>query len=129
MGVPVLELCLAALAFLGLNSTAGLASLAALGVFSAAIVVARIRGGRRVACGCLGSGLERDYRFLLSRNAALALAALVAWTQGQDASLVGGFGVPDAGDFVPAILGGVGLGLAAWVTVEAVAAVRRGGVR
>jgi hypothetical protein len=129
LGVPVLELCLAALAFLGLSSTAGLASLAALGVFSAAIVVARIRGGRRVACGCFGSGLERDYRFLLSRNAALAVAALVAWTQGQDASFADGLGVPDAAELVPAIIGVVSLLLAAWVSVEAVTAVRRGGVR
>jgi hypothetical protein len=129
LSVPVLELCLAALAFLGLTSTAGLASLAVLGVFSAAIVVARIRGGRRFACGCFGSGLERDYRFLISRNAALALAGLVAWTQGQDAPVVGGLGVPDAGDLVPAILAGVGLVIAGWVSMGAVTALRRAGVR
>jgi len=129
VGVPVLELSLAALPFLGLTSTAGLASLAALGAFSAAIVVARIRGGRRVACGCFGSGLERDYRYLLGRNAALALVALVAWTQGQDASRAGGLGVPGAGDLVPAVLVGVGLTLAAWVALEAVVAARRGGTR
>ena len=129
VGVPVLELALAALPFLGLTSTAGLASLATLGAFSAAIVVAHIRGGRRVACGCFGSVLERDYRYLLGRNAVLALVAVVAWTQGQDAWRVGGLGVPGPGDLVPAVLAGVGLMLAAWVGVEAVVAARRGGTR
>jgi hypothetical protein len=120
---------LAALPFLGLGSTAGLLSLVVLGGFSVAIVAARIGGGRRLACGCFGSGLERDYRLLLARNAVLALVALVAWTRGADASRVGGLGTPGGSDLVPAILVGIGLALAAWVSLEVAAAVRGRGVR
>jgi hypothetical protein len=128
-GVPVFELGVASLPFMGLASTAGLVALAALGAFSAAIVIARIGGGARVACGCFGSGDERDYRFLLGRNAALALVALVAWTSGQDTWRVGGLGKPGAGDLVPAVLVGIGLLLTVWVGVAGAAAARRGSLR
>jgi hypothetical protein len=125
-GVPVAELGLAVLPFLRLTATAGLASLIALAVFSVAIVVAGIRRGPRVACGCYGSAAERDYRLLLARNGALAIVALVAWTQGTDALRATALGVPGPPDTVPALLAGLGLVLAAWVAAEAALSVRRG---
>jgi hypothetical protein len=125
-GVPIAELGLATLPFLGLSATAGLVSLVALGAFSIAIVVARVRRGPRVACGCYGSAGERDYRVLLARNGALAIVALVAWTRGSDASPAGTVGTPGVAEVVPALLAGLGLALAVWVAAEAALAVRRG---
>ena len=45
-----------------------------------AIVVGRVRAGRRLECGCFGGSTTRDYRVLLARNLALAGVAFVAWT-------------------------------------------------
>jgi hypothetical protein len=76
--VPSLELGVAGAAALGLAPAAGASALALLAAFSAAVVRSRIRGGRRIACGCFGGTRSRDYRLLLARNLALAAAAAVA---------------------------------------------------
>ena len=86
----------------GLGSTAGLVSLVALALFSAAIVIGRVRAGRRLERGCFGGSTTRDYRVLLARNLALAGVAFVAWASGQDASLVRSLGEPAGVDLVPA---------------------------
>ncbi len=127
--VPVLELGVAALPFLGLASTAGLVSLAVLGAFSLAIVLARARVGRRLECGCFGTSSVRDYRALLARNAALALVAAIAWRDGVDLPVGASLGVPAGADLLPAGLVALGLGLSAWVGAHAVVAVRRGAGR
>jgi methylamine utilization protein MauE len=129
VGVPVVELALAALPFLGLVSTAGGASLAVLSVFSAAIVVGRVRIGRRMDCGCFGSTRTRDYRVLLARNAALAVPAVVAWRQGGDAWIGGALAAPSGSDLLPAALVAIGVALAMWVSIRAVVSVRRGAGR
>ncbi len=85
IGVPMLELAIAMLPFLGLVSTAGGAALVTLAVFSAALVVERLRVGRRLECGCFGSSASRDYRLLLARNLVLGAAALVALRAGANA--------------------------------------------
>jgi len=129
VGVPLVELALATLPFLGLVSTAGLASLAVLWVFSAAIVVGRVRVGRRLDCGCFGASRARDYRLLLARNAALAVVAVVAWREGRDAWIGGSLAAPSGSDLVPATLVALGLALAIWVSVRVVVTVRRGASR
>jgi len=129
VGVPLVELALATLPFLGLVSTAGLASLAVLWVFSAAIVVGRVRVGRRLDCGCFGASRARDYRLLLARNAALAVVAVVAWREGRDAWIGGSLAAPSGSDLVPATLVALGLALAIGVSVRAVITVRRGASR
>ncbi len=129
VGVPVVELGLAALPFLGLVSTAGLASLAVLFVFSSAIAVGRIRVGRRLDCGCFGSTRPRDYRLLLARNGVLAVVAVVAWREGRDAWIGGSLSAPSGSDLLPAVLVATGLALAIWVSVRAVVTVRRGASR
>jgi hypothetical protein len=129
VGVPLVELALATLPFLGLVSTAGLASLAVLWVFSAAIVVGRVRVGRRLDCGCFGASRARDYRLLLARNAALAVVAVVAWREGRDAWIGGSLAAPSGSDLLPATLVALGLALAIWVSVRAVITVRRGASR
>jgi hypothetical protein len=126
VGVPVAELALAALPFVGLVSTAGLASLVVLSVFSAAIVVGRIRVGRRLDCGCFGASRPRDYRLLLARNGALAVVAVVAWREGRDAWIGGTLGAPSGSDLLPVTLVAIGVALAMLVTVQAVVTVRRG---
>jgi hypothetical protein len=125
-GVPAVEIVLAAMPFVGLVSSAGLASLVVLGLFSAAIVAGRIRVGRRLDCGCFGASSARDYRALLARNGALAIAAVVAWQEGIDAPVGGSPGVPSGSEFLPAALVLLGLGLAAWIAVQTLVVVRRG---
>ena len=115
IGVPIVELAIVGLVLVGLGSTAGIVSLVALALFSAAIVIGRVRAGRRLECGCFGGSTTRDYRVLLARNLALAGLAFVAWASGQDASLVRSLGEPAGVDLVPAGLVVIGLALAAWV--------------
>jgi hypothetical protein len=125
--VPLLELGIAALPFLGLARAAGVAALGALAAFTVAIVLGRVRLGARMACGCFGSAAVRDYRLLLARNAALAVAAFVAWRDGANAPP--DLGVPSGSELLPATLVVLGLGLATWAGVAASLAVRRGSPR
>jgi len=120
--VPVLELAIAVMPVLGLSSTAGFVALSALVAFSAAVVVGRLRVGRRLRCGCFGSSATRDYRVLLIRNLALAGVAIVAWRAGDDAPVLRSLGPPVGSDLVPVVLVVVGLALATWVESTAVAA-------
>jgi Methylamine utilisation protein MauE len=129
LGLPIAELAIAGLVVMGLGSTAGLVSLVALVLFSAAIVVGRVRAGRRLECGCFGGSTSRDYRVLLARNLALAGVAVVAWTAGRDASLVRSLGEPGAADLLPAALVVAGLALAAWVWASAFAGIGRRSMR
>jgi hypothetical protein len=124
-GVPAVEVALAAMPFLGLTSSAGLAAFVVLGMFSAAVVLARVRVGRRLDCGCFGATSARDYRVLLARNGALAVAALVAWQEGVDAAVLRSLGVPSGSELLPAALVVLGLGLGAWVAAQALVVVRR----
>jgi hypothetical protein len=127
--VPLAELSIVALAFLGRSSTAGLVSLVVLGVFSAAIVAGRLRIGTRLDCGCFGAAKERDYRLLLLRNGALAVVAAFAWRDGVDAPIGGSLGVPAGGELLPAGLVVAGIGLAIWLGVRTAVLARRGAGR
>ncbi len=92
-----------------------------LAAFSVAIVIGRVRSGRRLECRCFGGSTTRDYRALLARNLALAGVAFVAWTAGKDASQVGSLAEPGGADLLPAALVVAGLALAAWVGAAAFA--------
>ena len=107
--IPIVELVIVGLVVAGLGATAGLVSLVALVSFSAAIVVARVRSGRRLGCGCFGGSTTRDYRVLLTRNLALAGIALGAWRMGEDAPLVRSLREPGGADLLPAALLVLGL--------------------
>jgi hypothetical protein len=124
-GVPVVELGIAALALAGLGSSAGLLSMVALVGFSGAIVLGRVRSGRRLECGCFAGSGTRDYRVLLVRNLALTGVAVVAWRAGEDAPLLRSLGEPAGGDLLPIALAVLGLALAVWVGAVAFAAVGR----
>lgn len=120
-GVPALELGIAATVLVGLASSAGLLSIVALVAFSGAIVVGRVRAGRRLECGCFGGSGVRDYRLLLARNLALAGVAFVAWRAGEDAPLARALGEPAGADLLPVALVVLGLALAVWVGAVAFA--------
>ena len=120
-GVPAVELGIAATVLVGLASSAGLLSIVALVAFSGAIVVGRVRAGRRLECGCFGGSGVRDYRLLLARNLALAGVAFVAWRAGEDAPLARALGEPASADLLPVALVVLGLALAVWVGAVAFA--------
>jgi Methylamine utilisation protein MauE len=120
-GVPAVELGIAATVLVGLASSAGLLSIVALVAFSGAIVVGRVRAGRRLECGCFGGSGVRDYRLLLARNLALAGVAFVAWRAGEDAPLVRALGETAGAELLPVALVVLGLALAVWVGAAAFA--------
>ena len=120
-GVPAVELGIAATVLVGLASSAGLLSIVALVAFSGAIVLGRVRAGRRLECGCFGGSVIRDYRLLLARNLALAGVAFVAWRAGEDAPLVRALGEAAGADLLPVVLVVLGLALAVWVGAVAFA--------
>jgi hypothetical protein len=122
IGVPVVEIAIATMPVLGLASTAGLVSLWVLMAFSAAVIVGRLRVGRRLGCGCFGSSATRDYRLLLVRNLALAAVAIVAWRAGDDTPALRSLGSPGGSELVPVVLVVLGLALATWVGTAAFAA-------
>jgi hypothetical protein len=126
VGVPLVELGIGVLPFLGLPSTAGVLSLGVLAAFSVGIVAARIRNGPRLDCGCFGAARVRDYRLLLTRNGALAIVALVAWRRGTDTWIGADVVAPSGDELVPAALVTLGLVLATLVVVATVRTVRRG---
>jgi hypothetical protein len=78
LAVPWIELAVAVLLLTGHTRIGAAIALAALVVFSVAIVrLHRVLASTAVPCGCLGSTTARDYRVLLARNAALAAVATV----------------------------------------------------
>ncbi|HEX6230497.1 MAG TPA: MauE/DoxX family redox-associated membrane protein [Actinomycetota bacterium] len=129
LGVPAVELAIAAFVFLGLARTAGVVSSVVLGGFSAAVVAGRARLGRRLDCGCFGRASARDYRLLLLRNGAVAAAAAVAWARGVDAPTLGSLGPPTGGEVLPAALVVVGIALATGLAAAGAVAARRGASR
>src|SRR5919109_959218 len=126
VGVPLVELGIGVLPFLGLPSTAGVLSLGVLAAFSVGIVAARIRSGPRLDCGCFGGARARDYPLLPARNGALAIVALVAWRRGTDTWIGADVVAPTGAELVPAALAALGLVLATLVVVATVRTVRRG---
>ncbi len=124
LGIPPAELGVPVAALLGSPRVAASLALILLGLFSIAIVRARVVGGRRaIACGCSGGARTRDFRLLLGRNAVLAVAAW-ACMRTQASALLHWPGAPEQDGLLPfmlALLGGlVGLSTAwrstAWLS-------------
>jgi hypothetical protein len=107
--IPLVEALVLLLVILGRERAAAAVVLGALAIFSAVLVRAAIRDGRRVPCGCFGRSAV-DVRTALARNGILAGVALFAWAAAApDPSLV----LPSGGDVVPAMLTAVTLVVAA----------------
>ena len=126
IGVPAIELGLVALPLLGWPSTAGLVALVTLAAFSVAIVLARVRVGRRLDCGCFGSASTRDYRLLLARNLGLGALAWIAWTRATDAPVLSAPGAPGSSDALPVMLVAGGIALTVWLVTASVSRSRGG---
>jgi hypothetical protein len=124
IAVPVAEVAIVGLVVGGMHRTAGIAALAILAAFSAAILMARRRFGNVVACGCFGTNVARDYRILLLRNALLAGGASIAALGGVDAPRIGVPGLPTAGDALPAALAVTGIVVAAWMLASSLRSLR-----
>jgi hypothetical protein len=100
--VPAVELVVPALAVAGRPRAAAVLGLAALVVFTSALVRAALRGGREVPCGCFGREAV-DVRGALARNTLLGTLAVVAFVASPvDPPLA----APAAADAVPALLAG-----------------------
>lgn len=126
VGLPVLELVLAiALLFAGVAQAAAVGLLLVLGVFSAGLIVALLRG-KRPPCHCFGQLSDAPIGMgTLARNLGLAaLAAFVAWPRpdGPGPSLVAWLMDLRTAEAVGLALGLVLLGVCltlAWFLVQA----------
>jgi hypothetical protein len=98
--VPAMESLVPILTLLGRDRAAAAVALVSVLVFSIALLRSAVRDGVRVACGCFGRA-SIDVRVALSRNLALAAAALVSFAFAVPAPALT---LPQAGDVLPALL-------------------------
>lgn len=110
--VPVAELSVAVLLISGRSRAGAVLALTLLGIFS--LVLSRARGliGDRLPCGCFGGDGERRFGTLLTRNALLALVAVLVLRAEHDARVLEGLAVPRLTELVPAVLAVIGIVLA-----------------
>ena len=111
-GVPAVELVVAGALVFGPSRPAAAAATALLAVFTAAIVRARRRLGRRLPCGCFGGRRTRDARAVLARNVSLLLLALAVAMAGPSGALAGRLHAPTTEELLPAALVMVAAGIA-----------------
>ena len=116
--VPVAEAAVPWLALSGQTRQSAALAVMLLIVFSAAVVRARIRHGRKLACGCFGGRNTSDYRLILLRNALLGATAAVVLTSRSGQPLLEGLRGPQPREAVPAVLVLAGLALASVVIVQ-----------
>lgn len=112
--VPLLELVVAFVIVLVSPRGGAAVALAALCVFSLAVLRARSLNGDRLPCGCFGGAEERHYATMLWRNLALALLAAVV-VRGPEVPLATGASLPGRADLVPAVMTLVGAAVVAWM--------------
>ena len=115
--VPIAELAVAGAAF-GNARAAGIVAFGLLAAFSAAIVRTRSIHGTRLPCGCFGTAVERDWRGMLARNAAIAIVAGVAL--GTDEAIP----LPATSEPLPVLFTIAGLGLVVALLVRSSHALR-----
>jgi hypothetical protein len=120
--VPAGELLVPTLALLERPRAAGALALAAIGLFSVALVRLAVRDGARVSCGCFGRGWI-DVRLALVRNAIFAAVAAGVWVSAPPDPVVR---LPSVSDSVPASLVAVGVAAAALTGWRATVWLRRG---
>ena len=106
---PVAEAAVVVALMGGALRVAGAATLALLAGFSAVVVRAQARHGRRLPCGCFGRSSDRDARYLLGRNVLLASLAIVVSLWGEDVAVVDPIRAPDLSEAVPIALSAAGV--------------------
>lgn len=115
--VPALEIGVAlTLAFVSPRAGAVVA-LAALSLFSLAVLRARAINGDRLPCGCFGGREERHYATMMWRNFALAVVAAIVLRGSRDSIAVGG-SMPGRTDLLPVVLVVIGVVLALWMVSQ-----------
>jgi hypothetical protein len=124
VGVPVLEVAVAALVLAGAPLTGASLALVLLAAFSGVILRARAFHGDRIPCGCFGRTSARDYRTLLARNVALGALAATVLVSGASFPLLEWTRLPRGGEIVAALLAVAGLALAGWMARRAHTALR-----
>lgn len=122
--VPLLELGVAFVIVLVSPRGGAVVALAALCVFSLAVLRARSINGDRLPCGCFGGAEERHYATMMWRNFGLALLAAVV-LRGPDGPLAAGASFPGRADIVPAVLALVGAAVAVWMLWHVAGSFRR----
>jgi hypothetical protein len=123
--VPVVEAAVPVLVLVGIPRAAGILAAALLVAFSGAVLVARVRRGDRLPCGCFGGARVRDYRAMLARNAVLACVALVAAAGASDGTVATRVVFPGREDFLPAALTVISLAVASWTLARGLSLLRR----
>lgn len=89
VAIPWIEVVIALAMATGWEGIGAAAALALLGVFSIAIVRARLRQGtNRLRCGCFGGTAARDYRLLLLRNGVLGAVCLAILLSSEETASV-----------------------------------------
>jgi Methylamine utilisation protein MauE len=119
--VPVAELITAGLVLFGPIRVGLAVTLFLVSTFSLGILQARARGGEdKVPCGCFGKAEERDYRWLLVRNALLGALAGTALLAGAEDSVISLADTPSSTDVLPALFVAVGALLVGWLAWQIV---------
>lgn len=124
-GVPLLEGAVVALVLAGELPPAGALCIAAVSVFSLAILRRRSVEGDRFPCACFGRSTTRDYRIMLARNLLLALMGAIVVTGGAGVSVFDGIRAPGPRDLLPAVLVVAGVTLITWMVAQASNSLRR----
>lgn len=125
VATPIVELIVAGVILFISPRIGAVLTVAALALFSLAILNARTLNGDRLPCGCFGSSSERDYKTMLLRNAVLgAVAAAVLLSENDIESAL--LTVPTGTEVVPAVLAFAGCVLIVWVAWHTSASMRRG---
>lgn len=119
--VPSLELAAAALLLSGRTKIGAALTVSLLAAFSAAVLHVQQRRGGRLPCGCFGRATERDYRFMLFRNALLGALAAALLLAGGDVWFAAGVSAPSTGEALPAMLVVLGIALCLWLARHAFA--------
>lgn len=102
--VPAIELVIVALMLGGQVLVGAAVTVFLLAAFSMAVLrAASLSRSTRVPCGCFGRSKERDYRFLLVRNAILGALAAVVLVGDRAFDLLRGLGGPSR-TAVPVVL-------------------------
>lgn len=125
-GAPLFEAAVVGGIAGGLPHASAALALALLAAFSLAVL--RLRGleGDRLPCGCFGKTKARDFRLMLARNAALAVAAALVLGAPRDARFLAGLAVPQASEIIPAVLVLLGIALALWLAITVASSFRKG---
>lgn len=114
IGVPVIELGVAALVMVAPLVLAGACALMLLAGFSAAILRAHSLHGDRLPCGCFGSTTERDFRLMVARNGILALPAALLAGSGR-LGLLDRIESLETDDLLPMSLVVLAIGVLSWM--------------